>query len=151
MKRGFGLWSLGAVFGQTMIAWLLCFAVPESAAAADLYIVAAKQSDVQLEAVDVDGIITGKQRKWANGAPIVVVLPSKDAAQFKAVGDRWFNGSGTAMQRHWLRLVFSGRANVPIYAKTDAEVLAILDQTAGAVGIINEPPPESYQLLSVID
>ena len=124
--------------------------VPPSAAAADLYVVAAKNAKGGTSIVNVSDIITGKQRKWADGAPIVVVLPSKDAPHFQAVGDRWFNGSGAAMQRHWLRLVFSGRANVPIYAKSDAEVLAILKQTEGAVGVVKDAPPDTYLVLSVL-
>jgi hypothetical protein len=55
------------------------------------------------------------------------------------------------MQRHWLRLVFSGRANVPIYAKSDAEVLAVLDQTEGAVGVVRDAPPENYQVLAEVN
>jgi hypothetical protein len=125
--------------------------VADSVAAADLYVVAAKSVKGHTGAVDVAGIITGKQRKWENGAPIVVILPSKDAPHFQTVGDHWFNGSGSAMQRHWLRLVFSGRANVPIYAKNDAEVLAILDQTEGAVGIVKDAPPEAYLVLSEVN
>lgn len=130
---------------------LLWSLVPDSVAAADLYVVAAKNGNSSSKSVNVSEIITGKQRKWSDGAPIVVILPSKEAPHFNAVGDHWFNGSGSAMQRHWLRLVFSGRANVPIYAKNDAEVLAILDRTEGAVGVVKDAPPETYQVLSVIN
>lgn len=125
--------------------------IPESVSAADLYVVAAKTAKTSSSTLNVSEILTGKQRKWEDGAPIVVVLPSKEAPHFQAVGDYWFNGSGSAMQRHWLRLVFSGRANVPIYAKSDAEVLAILDQTEGAVGVVRDAPPEKYQVLSEVN
>lgn len=138
---------LGCLVGLCL-PWLF---VPDSVAAADLYVVAAKNANGSTTAINVNEIITGKQRKWSDGAPIVVILPSKEAPHFNAVGDHWFSGSGSAMQRHWLRLVFSGRANVPIYAKSDAEVLAILDRTEGAVGVVKDVPPETYQVLSVIN
>lgn len=137
--------------GCLMGACLLGLLVPGSVAVADIYVVAAKNPKGSVNSVNVSEIITGKQRKWEDGSPIIVVLPSKDSPHFQTVGSHWFNGSGPAMQRHWLRLVFSGRANVPIYAKSDAEVLAILDQTEGAVGVIKDAPPEAYQVLSVVD
>lgn len=101
--------------------------------------------------MSISDLLTGKQRKWPNGTPIVVVLPGKEAAYFQAVGNEWFGGSGAAMQRHWLRLVFSGRANVPLYAQNSQHTLTLLSQTVGSVGVVDQPPSEAYQILAVVE
>ena len=145
------LWRAGSVITSRALPYLLSALLSGPLAADTLYVVMASTAKIDTVRINIDDIVTGKQRKWASGEPITVILPSKDAPHFGAVGDHWFNGSGSAMQRHWLRLVFSGRANVPIYAKSDAEVLAALDQTEGAVGIVIAAPPESYHVLSVVD
>ena len=58
---------------------LLSLFVPDSVAAADLYVVAAKNANGGSKSINVSEIITGKQRKWSDGAPIMVILPSKEA------------------------------------------------------------------------
>ena len=135
--------------------WLLgaCLVVFSKIGFADpsLYVVTADTNASTLSSVAISDILSGKQRKWPNGAPLVVVLPGKEATYFQAVGKQWFGGSGAAMQRHWLRLVFSGRANVPLYAQSSQDTLTLLSQTAGSVGVIDQPPSEGYHILAVVE
>ena len=131
--------------------WLLVavalLGVDVTVAAADLFVVTAQSSHLS-EKLDIKEIMTGRTRKWPDGTPIVVGLPSKDSPYFNDAGKAWFDGSASAMQRHWLRLVFSGRANVPVYTKSDAEALAVLEANPAAIVVMGSEPPPNLNVMA---
>jgi hypothetical protein len=136
---------------RTRMPWLVfamaLICVDVTAAAADLFVVTAQPSQLSAS-LEIQEIMTGRTRKWPDGTPIVVALPSKESPYFEDAGKAWFDGSASAMQRHWLRLVFSGRANVPIYTKSDEEAMAILEANPAAIVVMGIEPPPTFNVMA---
>ena len=40
------------------------------------------------------------------------------------------------MQKYWLSLVFQGRTSPPVFLDSDAEIIAYVLKTPGAIGVI---------------
>lgn len=102
--------------------------------------------DALTEVSTIKLLIRGERRNWEDGMPITVILPGKDAESYEHVAKKFFGGDGQLMQRHWLRMVFSGRSRAPIYAKTDAEIYQLASEIPGAFAVLKSTPPEAYPI-----
>ena len=85
---------------------------------------------------DVGAILTGAQTSWHNGSSIKLVLPGRKAETYEYVGYQIFQESGMMMQRHWLKLVFSGRGNPPKYADNELDMIKYVKNTPGSAAVI---------------
>ena len=110
-----------------------------------LYLVSSRTAADLPEGADIGKLVKGNVRKWRDGSPLVLVLPKASCHHFETVGKRWF-GSGAGMQRAWLALVFSGRANTPIFVDEE-EMHAAITSDRNRVGILAEKPEGSLNLL----
>lgn len=92
----------------------------------------------RIEALDegvLRELLTGRQRNWPDGTAVVVVLPGRRHPEFDAVA-RWLGyQDGASMQRGWLRIVFSGRGNAPVFAESPQAAADIVQRTQGAIGV----------------
>lgn len=107
-------------------------------------------SEQQVAQSDVRAILTGAQTSWRNGRSIKVVLPGRKAKIYEQVGHEIFQESGMMMQRHWLKLVFSGRGRAPKYADNDIDTIKYVKNTPGAVAVIGAENRNSVSALLVI-
>ena len=79
--------------------------------------------------------------KWENGIPVVAVDQEQEAA-VRDEFSRLVHGRSTgAVKNYWNQQIFAGREVPPVEKRTDAEVLAFVRSTAGAVGYISETSP----------
>lgn len=125
-----------------LLTGLLFIPATQSVFAQDQIYLVINHPITDIEPVRLRLIIRGEQRNWQDGLPITVVLPGKRAESYNRVGQTFFSGSGTQMQRHWLQLVFSGRGRSPVYAESDDEVYTLVAGIPGAIGVVaTQPPP----------
>jgi ABC-type phosphate transport system substrate-binding protein len=79
--------------------------------------------------------------KWQDGTPVVAV----DQAPTSAVREQFsraVHGKPTAaVKSYWNQQIFSGRGVPPVEMKSDAEVIAFVRTSAGAVGYVSEAAP----------
>lgn len=84
----------------------------------------------------VRAIFLGEQAIWPTRETVVVVLPSARAD----FGDRFAREvlqlNRTGMQRHWLALVFQGRARSPVFLDSAAAIVEFVRRTPGAVAMV---------------
>ncbi len=78
-----------------------------------------------------------EQRHWDNGlvvTPIDLVPgdPAREAFSL-AIHER----SVAAIKRYWQRMLFSGRATPPVEKATEAELIAMVRSTPGAIGYVD--------------
>ena len=52
-------------------------------------------------------------------------------------------------QKHWLSLVFQGRANAPVFVKDEKEVIEYIQQHEGAIGLLHAELAESDLRLKI--
>lgn len=91
------------------------------------------------QALDTDyalSLLRGESKNWDGGTDARVVLPSREAPGHELVARHIFDASGTAMQRLWFRLVFSGRVNAPTYLDSDEAIIRFVRENPGAVGVV---------------
>jgi ABC-type phosphate transport system substrate-binding protein len=79
-----------------------------------------------------------KTTKWESGAAVAPVdqLESSNAREgfSKAVHGK----TAAAVKSYWNQQIFSGRDVPPVEKKTDAEVLAFVRSTTGAIGYVSD-------------
>jgi len=133
---------------------LCCVALlkPSAAVAADSgqekpVLVSNIKADLLPDSVVVVDIMRGNRRNWSDGSILTVVLPGRKHPSFRQVEKDFFAGRGSPLQRHWLRLVFSGRGNPPLYAESDEEMCEMVRSTRGSCALFYVPIPEACQTL----
>jgi hypothetical protein len=90
----------------------------------------------KIDQVNVYEIVSGDQSNWPDGNPIKLVLPGRKAKIYEFVSRKIFGEPGMMMQRHWLRLVFSGRGNPPQYADSEQEIIDYVLNTPGSAAVV---------------
>jgi ABC-type phosphate transport system substrate-binding protein len=91
-------------------------------------------ADASVEPADLVGIYSLDQTRWSDGAA-VVPFDASTAAQdafYGAIGQ-----SSGQMKKVWLRKKLSGEGQPPATLGSDAEVLAKVASTPGAVGFVS--------------
>ena len=71
---------------------------------------------------------------------VTVILPGKSSPDYNIAGDAIVQGSGKSLQRRWLREVFRGRANAPIYVDSPQQALDALIDKPGAIAVTTLSP-----------
>ncbi len=99
------------------------------------------------DSVRVADIMRGDRRSWPDGTILTVVLPSRKHPLFDQVGKDFFAGKGAPLQRHWLRLVFSGRGNPPLYAESIEEMCELVQSNRGSCALFYDAVPTPCQSL----
>lgn len=91
-------------------------------------------SENTLSADDVSNILLGKKTSWSSGVIKLAVLadgPVHDN-MLKAYAQR----TADQFDKHWKKLVFTGKGIMPSQFKTEAELLAYVANTPGAFGYV---------------
>ncbi len=100
------------------------------------------------DSVKVADIVRGGKRSWSDGTILTVVLPGRKHPFFKQTEKDFFVGKGPSLQRHWVRLVFSGRGNPPLYAENPEEMCEMVRVTRGSFALFYGPVPDPCQSLA---
>jgi hypothetical protein len=74
---------------------------------------------------------------WDNNTPVTVVLHATTNADCAKSALFLVNvARPSTLQRHWLSLVFQGRARPPIFQNDDARIIEFVRNTPGAIAIV---------------
>lgn len=74
---------------------------------------------------------------WDNNIPVTVVLHATTNADCAKSAQFLVNiARPSTLQRHWLSLVFQGRARPPIFQNDDALIIDFVRNTPGAIAIV---------------
>jgi hypothetical protein len=88
------------------------------------------------DATAVRSIFRGDQAIWPTRETVVVVLPSARADFGDRFAEQILQQTRTGMQRHWLALVFQGRARSPVFLDSAAAIVEFVRKTPGAVAMV---------------
>ncbi len=116
------------------ILWLL-FGLGDSAAALDLAVIvhpSVKQSEIRRNTLRA--IFGMRMRVWSDDTPIkVFVLPDGDANHAHFCKDV-LQVFPHQLRRAWDRGVYSGTGQAPTQVASEAELVALVSETPGAIG-----------------
>jgi hypothetical protein len=115
---------------------ILVLALAATAFGADLIIVAnasVKSSDVSSEELKL--VFLGTKSALADGSPVEPVLAQSGSAHdtFLKI---YVGKSDPALRNHFKSLVFTGKGSMPKTFATDAEIVAFVAKTKGAIGYL---------------
>jgi ABC-type phosphate transport system substrate-binding protein len=86
----------------------------------------------------VSDLFMKRMTKWEGGANVVPV-DQTDQAAVRDDFSRTIHGKPTAaVKSYWNQQIFSGREVPPVEKPSDADVVAFVRSTAGAVGYVSE-------------
>ena len=122
---------------KTSLALLLLFAFAGPASAADGFKVIANSAvPVQsLSHTALSDLFMKKTTTWTGGVAVVPV--DNAAAAVREEFSRAVHGkAAAAVKSYWNQQIFSGRSLPPLEKATDAEVVAFVRATRGAIGYV---------------
>jgi ABC-type phosphate transport system substrate-binding protein len=136
------------------VALVLAVAAPLAAAADFVVIVHPSVAGAQMRRSDLAAVFLRQATRWGGGKPAVPVDQSGTSAVRKAFSDSVLGMPAAAAVQYWQKQMFAGNPLRPPAVKgSDAEVIAFVSQTEGAVGYVSKAaalPPE-VRAVAVID
>ena len=125
---------------KTVVKFLLLFTAilgfSSRMMASDFIIVAHR--DTQVSAVskdDMKGILLGNKTKWDNGTLIKLAILSGGLAHEKIILEAT-SKSTDQFDKYWKKQVFTGKGVMPDSFSSDAELIAWVAKTPGAIGYV---------------
>jgi hypothetical protein len=83
----------------------------------------------------IQAILKGQKSRWKNGNSVLIILRFNEDEKTQYLAQQIYNKSVQGVKKYWLGLVFSGRANAPIFAESNEEVLDLLNKNKGAIAV----------------
>jgi ABC-type phosphate transport system substrate-binding protein len=88
-----------------------------------------------VSAEDAKNILLGNKTKWGSGANIKLVVLTDGEVHESVVKDHT-QRTTDQFDKHWKKLVFTGKGAMPATGKTDADVIAYVAANPGAFGYV---------------
>ena len=115
---------------------MLGLAVASPASAAEFKVVAnpsVKASEITID--DLKGVFLATRTALPDGSQVEPVLGKTGAAHDAILGD--LGKTDAALSAYYRGLVFTGKASMPKVCDSDAEVIAYVSKTKGAIGYVS--------------
>jgi len=122
------------VFRSFLLVFFLAAASAATRAQEAAFIAHPDVAESSLSADDVSNILLGKKTTWGSG-PIKLALLSTGSVH-EAVAKTFAQRSADQLDKHWKKLVFTGKGIMPAQFKTEAELLDFVSKTPGAFGYV---------------
>jgi ABC-type phosphate transport system substrate-binding protein len=112
--------------------------LPAASAAADYVVVVHPSNPVAtLSRMEASRLFLRNSTQWPGGESVKPVDLAKGSATRAAFTKEVLGRSTGAIEQYWTQSVFSGRAVPPPEKRTDAEVIAYVKDTPGAIGYVS--------------
>ena len=122
-------------FASVALALLLVPAV--QASEADVKVVTnASTGGVQIKREALRVAFLGTSARWADGQPVLAVDQSVRSSVRARFSESLLSQSVIAVQAHWMSQISSGKGRPPLTKASDAEVIAYVQATPGAIGYV---------------
>jgi ABC-type phosphate transport system substrate-binding protein len=120
-----------------LIAGILCVCAAVNASAGDIKVIA--NSSVGASAVSTDelrGVFLATKTSLSDGSHVEPVLEKGGAIHEEFVKE-YLGKTDSALQTYYRSLVFTGKASMPKMLGADADVVAYVAKTKGAIGYVS--------------
>jgi len=99
---------------------------------------------------ELKAVLTGEKDRWKSGNRILVALMKTNTPLGKQIAEAVFDMSPDELNRHWLGLVFQGKAQAPSFFNSVAELENFVSQNPGAIGISGrQPASEEIRIIQI--
>jgi len=116
---------------------ILLYSVPSTLAASDVKVIANSSINVsQITPDDLKRVFLVTKTTLADGSHVVPVH-LKHGSAYSAFLRRYMGKSASGLENYYRSLAFTGKGAIPKMLKTDADVVAYVKQTKGAIGYVS--------------
>ncbi len=117
-------------------------ALPAAALAAEFVLVANPSvSAAAISRAEASRMFLRLQTAWPEGGNVKPVDQAKTSPVRDAFSREVLGKSVAAVEQFWTQAIFSGRAVPPVEKRSDADVLAYVRETPGAIGYVSAAAP----------
>ncbi|MDO7849333.1 hypothetical protein Q5H92_23420 [Hymenobacter sp. M29] len=97
----------------------------------------------EMKLAQLKATMRGEKLRWPDGSKVVIALLKTTTPIGQSTSRKIYNMSANELNKYWLALVFQGKADAPNFFNSEAELAEFVAQTAGAIGVVNQPVPSS--------
>ena len=101
-----------------------------------VFIVNPAGADASISSDDAKAILLGNKTKWDGGGLIKLAVLTQGDAHEKIMHD-YVQRSADQFDKYWKKMVFSGKGMMPMQAASDADLVAYVAKTPGAIGYVS--------------
>ena len=111
--------------------------IPVFSVAGDVVLIGNRSiTESALSSKDIGNIYLGKKTLWQDGAKIVFVV-RKEAEINKTFLKEYVHKSPSQYDRHWKKLIFTGKGFAPQAFESDQALIKFVSETRGAIGYVS--------------
>lgn len=104
-------------------------------------------SEMKLQ--ELKSVLKGEKQRWGDGTKVIIALMKTNTPTGTATLNKIYNMTGDELNKYWLALVFQGKASAPVFFNSVADLHAFVEQTPGAIGIIESGPSGNSKTVSI--
>ena len=98
----------------------------------------------------LEDILYGETLTWKSGERISIAFHNSDNPKLQKTANLFFEGSTLTLKKHWLSLIFQGRADIPpVFLNTDKDIMEFVKTNKGAIAIIYTKPEGSVHQINI--
>jgi ABC-type phosphate transport system substrate-binding protein len=117
---------------------ILSLALIGSALLADVAVVVNPGSGVDaLDASQVKKIFMAKTKKFPNGSSVVAIDQDSSNGAYVSFYDKVAGKSPAKMNKYWVKLTFTGKAEAPKKVGGDSDVLSLIKNNKNMIGYVD--------------
>ena len=98
---------------------------------------------------DLKKIFRGEKQWWKDGTKIVIAFMKTSTPTGTEASKNILGMSGDELNKHWLSLVFQGKAKAPVFFSSEKELIDFVNQNKGAIGIVHKSAAGSARIISI--
>ncbi|BDG03212.1 substrate-binding domain-containing protein [Anaeromyxobacter oryzae] len=121
---------------RVLLIALLSWAAPALADDGFVVIVHPASAVQALSRRELSELFLKKTARWSDGSEVQPVEPPERSAARQRFSEIVHRRSLAAVKAHWSRVIFAGRDVPPVEKPSDAEVVAFVQRTPGAIGYV---------------
>lgn len=87
---------------------------------------------------ELQSVLLGEKQRWSNGTKVVIALIKTNNTLGATICKVVFEMKPDELNKHWLALVFQGKASAPYFFNSVAELEDFISQNPGSIGITNK-------------
>ncbi|MFD3001940.1 hypothetical protein ACFS7Z_16320 [Pontibacter toksunensis] len=141
MRSGNKIYSPVRQFAAKLLVTFLFLLLAAQAHAQDTLAAIAheKGAPSSLSKNELKSVLLGERQRWSNGTKVVIALMKTNNELGETISRNVFNMKPDELNKHWLALVFQGKASAPNFFNSVSELESFVSQNPGAIGITNQP------------
>ena len=103
---------------------------------AETAVIVNPQNSSSLDKKAIKKIFMGKTKKFADGTPVSPINASKGTSTRDDFNQQMIGRNTAKVSAHWSKLVFTGKGTMPKELASDAEIIAMVSASKGAISYV---------------